>query len=127
MPSEDLRPQRASFASPDQGRQDGLLRLPRSRTARRPGNLKEATINLVCYKCHAEKQGPFAFEHPPVRENCCICHNPHGAVANNLLKQPATFLCLRCHAGHNGLHRTGQPKNPAIQVQPSRAIRVDRR
>ena len=34
-------------------------------------NLKEATINLLCYKCHAEKQGPFAFEHPPVRENCC--------------------------------------------------------
>jgi DmsE family decaheme c-type cytochrome len=64
-------------------------------------NLKEATVNLVCYKCHAEKQGPFAFEHPPVREDCTICHNPHGAVANNLLKQPATFLCLRCHAGHN--------------------------
>jgi len=64
-------------------------------------NLKEATLNLVCYKCHADKQGPFAFEHPPVRENCGICHNPHGAVANNLLKQPATFLCLRCHAGHN--------------------------
>ena len=64
-------------------------------------NLKEATVNLVCYKCHAEKQGPFAFEHPPVRENCAICHNPHGAVANNLLKQPPTFLCLRCHAGHN--------------------------
>ncbi len=70
-------------------------------------NLKEATINLLCYKCHAEKQGPFAFEHPPVRENCCICHEPHGSVVNNLLRQPATFLCLRCHAGHNGLHPPG--------------------
>jgi len=68
-------------------------------------NLKEATINLVCYKCHADKQGPFAFEHPPVRENCAICHEPHGTVANNLLRQPATFLCLRCHPGHNaGAH-----------------------
>jgi DmsE family decaheme c-type cytochrome len=73
------------------------------------GNLKEATINLVCYKGHGEKQGPFAFEHPPVRENCCICHNPHGAVADNLLKQPPTFLCLRCHAGHNGYHPPGSP------------------
>ena len=63
-------------------------------------NLKEATVNLLCYKCHAEKQGPFAFEHQPVRENCDICHNPHGAVANNLLKQPASFLSLRCHPGH---------------------------
>ena len=74
------------------------------------GNLKEATINLVCYRCHGEKQGPFAFEHPPVRENCCICHNPHGAVTNNLLKQPPTFLCLRCHAGHNGLHPIGSTR-----------------
>lgn len=64
------------------------------------GNLKEPTINMVCYKCHADKQGPFAYEHPPVTENCAICHNPHGTVANNLLRQPATFLCLRCHTGH---------------------------
>jgi DmsE family decaheme c-type cytochrome len=70
-------------------------------------NLKEATINLLCYKCHAEKQGPFAFEHPPVRENCAICHEPHGTVANNLLRQPATFLCLRCHPGHNAVHGPG--------------------
>ena len=64
------------------------------------GNLKEPTVNMVCYKCHAEKQGPFAYEHPPVTENCAICHEPHGTVANNLLHQPATFLCLRCHTGH---------------------------
>jgi DmsE family decaheme c-type cytochrome len=70
-------------------------------------NLKEASINLLCYKCHAEKQGPFAIEHPPVRENCAICHEPHGAVANNLLRQPTTFLCLRCHPGHNGVHPPG--------------------
>ena len=78
------------------------------------GNLKEATINLLCYKCHAEKQGPFAFEHPPVRENCAICHEPHGTVANNLLRQPATFLCLRCHPGHNGsTHRSAAAIAPA--------------
>lgn len=71
------------------------------------GNLKEASVNLLCYKCHAEKQGPFAFEHPPVRENCAICHNPHGAVANNLLTQPTTFLCLRCHPGHYAQHPPG--------------------
>jgi DmsE family decaheme c-type cytochrome len=63
-------------------------------------NLKEPTVNMVCYKCHAEKQGPFAYEHPPVTENCAICHEPHGTVANNLLRQPAPFICLRCHTGH---------------------------
>ena len=64
------------------------------------GNLKEPTVNMVCYKCHAEKQGPFAYEHPPVTENCAICHDAHGTVTNNLLLQPTTFLCLRCHTGH---------------------------
>ena len=60
------------------------------------GNLKAEHVNLLCWKCHAEKQGPFAYEHPPVTEDCGICHKPHGTVANNLLKQPPTFLCLRC-------------------------------
>lgn len=71
-------------------------------------NLKEPTINLVCYRCHAEKQGPFVYEHPPVTENCDYCHEPHGTVANNLLRQPTTFLCLRCHTGH----RTGPTFGP---------------
>ncbi len=75
-------------------------------------NLNEPTLNQVCYRCHAEKQGPFAYEHPPVTENCAICHAPHGAVANNLLHQPTTFLCLRCHSGHRvgpgfGAHNFG--------------------
>jgi len=74
-------------------------------------NLKEPTINLVCFKCHAEKQGPFVYEHPPVTENCDYCHEPHGTVANNLLRQPATFLCLRCHSGHRTVpgHPGGAP------------------
>lgn len=74
-------------------------------------NLTEPTVNMVCYKCHAEKQGPFVYEHPPVTENCDYCHEPHGTVANNLLRQPATFLCLRCHTGHRTMpgHPGGAP------------------
>jgi DmsE family decaheme c-type cytochrome len=72
------------------------------------GNLKADTINDVCYECHAEKEGPFAYEHPPVTENCAHCHEPHGAVANNLLRQPTTFLCLRCHAGHSTHNASNQ-------------------
>jgi DmsE family decaheme c-type cytochrome len=73
-------------------------------------NLKEVSVNLVCYKCHADRQGPFAYEHPPVTENCTYCHEPHGTVAENLLRQPSPFLCLRCHSGHRGgpsFHDTG--------------------
>lgn len=86
------------------------------------GNLKGDMLNEVCYKCHADKQGPFVYEHPPVVENCGYCHNPHGAVANNLLKQPSPFLCLRCHSGHRGgptFHDGGLlpdfAANPAVQ------------
>jgi DmsE family decaheme c-type cytochrome len=91
-------------------------------------SLREPTVNLTCYKCHAEKQGPFAYEHPPVTENCAICHEPHGTVANNLLHQPTTFLCLRCHTGHrtsplgpnhnspaNGVLLGDVGTNPALQ------------
>src|SRR5438132_9467247 len=32
--------------------------------------LVDLTVNNVCYTCHAEKRGPFLWDHPPVRENC---------------------------------------------------------
>lgn len=52
-------------------------------------------------------------------ENCAICHEPHGTVANNLLRQPTVFLCLRCHDGHRGSHgagnRTGIDTKPWLQ------------
>lgn len=78
-------------------------------------NLKEPTVNMLCYKCHADKQGPFVYEHPPVSENCDICHNPHGTVANNLLKRPTTFLCLQCHSGHRGYKYTNIDKNLGLR------------
>jgi len=68
------------------------------------GNLRAERLNLLCWKCHAEKQGPFVYEHPPVTEDCSYCHEPHGTVANDLLRQPTTFLCLRCHSGHRRRH-----------------------
>lgn len=82
----------------------------------REKNLKAESLNLLCYKCHAEKQGPHVYEHPPVTENCAICHEPHGTVANNLLRQPTTFLCLRCHDGHRGSHGSGNRTN--IDTRP---------
>ncbi len=65
------------------------------------GTLKAETLNQLCFQCHAEKEGPFVWEHAPVTQNCAICHEAHGTVANNLLRQPPTFLCLRCHTGHS--------------------------
>ena len=63
------------------------------------GMLNQENITETCYRCHAEKEGPFTFEHSPVNEDCTICHSPHGASRNNLLVQGEPFLCLKCHAG----------------------------
>jgi DmsE family decaheme c-type cytochrome len=72
--------------------------------------LKEATINDTCYKCHAEKRGPFLYEHPPVRENCLNCHDPHGSNNDFLLKISRPRLCQQCHANLTG--HPGNPRNP---------------
>lgn len=63
--------------------------------------LKQASINDNCYSCHAEKRGPFLWEHPPVRENCLNCHEAHGSNIEHLLKVQRPRLCQDCHSiGH---------------------------
>ncbi len=55
--------------------------------------------DAVCYKCHVDKQGPFVYEHVPVKtEGCSICHTPHGSTNPRLLKvNLVNMLCLQCH------------------------------
>lgn len=58
--------------------------------------------NEKCYECHAEKRGPFLFEHAPVREDCMNCHDPHGSNQTMLLKTAPPRLCQSCHLfGHH--------------------------
>ena len=61
--------------------------------------LKKDSINDTCYTCHAEKRGPFLFEHLPVRENCDNCHDPHGRVNEVLAENVAAAAVLRVHHG----------------------------
>lgn len=64
--------------------------------------LRHFTINDTCNSCHADKRGPFLWEHAPVVERCTLCHQAHGAVQSSLLVQRAPWLCQQCHAeaGH---------------------------
>jgi DmsE family decaheme c-type cytochrome len=72
------------------------------------GMLKtDERLNDLCLECHARYQGPFVFEHAPVTESCLECHEPHGTVANNLLRQNEPFLCLQCHEAHFHANREG--------------------
>lgn len=59
--------------------------------------LKTDTVNTTCYTCHAEKRGPFLFDHAPVRANCLNCHDPHGSNQQTLLLMPLPMLCQQCH------------------------------
>jgi DmsE family decaheme c-type cytochrome len=58
-----------------------------------------AAQDQVCFKCHADKAGPFAFEHEPIKtEGCVACHQPHGSTNPRLLKRSqVNLLCLECH------------------------------
>jgi DmsE family decaheme c-type cytochrome len=59
--------------------------------------LKAASVNEACYGCHAEKRGPFLWEHAPVAENCANCHDSHGSNHEKMLKTPKPRLCQQCH------------------------------
>lgn len=63
-----------------------------------PASLKQFTINENCYNCHAEKRGPFLWEHQPASEDCTLCHNVHGSNHQALLKKPGPQLCQQCHS-----------------------------
>jgi DmsE family decaheme c-type cytochrome len=61
--------------------------------------LVKRSVNETCYTCHAEKRGPFLWEHGPVIDDCTNCHTPHGSVNIPLLKQRTPYLCQNCHSG----------------------------
>lgn len=53
----------------------------------------------VCYKCHADKQGPWVYQHEAKIEGCTACHSPHGSTNQRMLIQnQVNLLCLSCHS-----------------------------
>jgi DmsE family decaheme c-type cytochrome len=69
-----------------------------------PAMVVSESIKELCTTCHADKRGPFIFEHPPVEESCLNCHNPHGSRSVKLLNEKVPNLCQDCHdaAQHPG-------------------------
>lgn len=66
------------------------------------GLLAQQTLNDTCFGCHAEKRGPYLWEHAPVVEDCSNCHEPHGSNHPGMLTMRGPLLCQSCHsqAGH---------------------------
>jgi DmsE family decaheme c-type cytochrome len=80
-----------------------------------------AARDSVCYTCHADKQGPFVFEHQPIKtEGCVACHSPHGSPNPHLIKTSnLNVLCLKCHTASTFSGASGTPDfhNQAAQYQ----------
>jgi DmsE family decaheme c-type cytochrome len=56
------------------------------------------SVSEACASCHAEKRGPYLFEHAGVSgESCATCHDPHGSSNDRMLVAKLPFLCQRCH------------------------------
>jgi DmsE family decaheme c-type cytochrome len=72
--------------------------------------LLQTSVNQNCYTCHAEKRGPFLWEHAPVRENCLNCHDAHGTINEKMLKVKTPLLCQQCH-------QTSSHPGPAYPAQ----------
>ena len=66
-----------------------------------------------CLKCHADKQGPFVYEHAPVKtEGCVSCHTPHGSSNPRMLRTSSVAqLCLECHSQDHGVGAQ-EPQGP---------------
>lgn len=67
-----------------------------------PHLLARNSVNETCFTCHAEKRGPFLWEHGPMADSCTVCHTPHGSVNAPLLKTRVPWLCQDCHSGDHG-------------------------
>jgi DmsE family decaheme c-type cytochrome len=55
------------------------------------------SVDESCTSCHAEKRGPYLWEHAPVADSCTNCHEPHGSNNDRMLVAKVPFLCQRCH------------------------------
>ncbi|HEY1252680.1 MAG TPA: cytochrome c3 family protein [Thermoanaerobaculia bacterium] len=64
---------------------------------------------LACMSCHAEKRGPFVFDHVTGSAgNCLTCHEAHGSSnPKQLIWARVDQLCLSCHSKSGGPRTAG--------------------
>jgi DmsE family decaheme c-type cytochrome len=95
---------KADFAKPYHHRvNEGLVQCSDCHNAHGTATLRQVRArpsgDAACTRCHADTQGPFVYEHVPVKtEGCSSCHSPHGSSNPRLLKVSlVNVLCLQCH------------------------------
>ena len=108
--------QRAQFNMPFHHRvNEGLIQCTDCHNPHGTEGLKQVrmaeTQDQVCYKCHIDKQGPFVYEHGPVKtDGCTSCHVTHGGPNVHMLKvSNVNLLCLQCHTTSSFSSAPGAP------------------
>ncbi len=74
-----------------------------------------SSVNETCFSCHAEKRGPFMWEHMPVTESCANCHDSHGSNKQRMLKQALPRLCQQCHNTPHGQPAARPSDAPSVR------------
>jgi len=83
---------------------------------------KGDSVAELCTSCHADKRGPYLWEHAPTRDGCVTCHDPHGSSNERMLVAKPPLLCQRCHVGTRhpstiyDAALVGAGSNPSIRV-----------
>lgn len=89
-----------------------------------PKLVKKNNVNETCFSCHAEKRGPFLWQHASANDDCTNCHTPHGSTVAPLLKVRSPWLCQQCHGDlwrHPGsvYSGAGLPGGAVANVNPA--------
>ncbi len=84
---------------------------PHGRAGRDSLRITAAGETMPCLGCHADKRGPFVFQHGSVAIGECItCHEPHGSSNAKMLKRATVAqLCIECHSPITGTTLGSQP------------------
>jgi DmsE family decaheme c-type cytochrome len=54
---------------------------------------KGDSVAELCTSCHADKRGPYLWEHAPTRDGCVTCHDPHGSANERMLVAKPPIFC----------------------------------
>jgi predicted CXXCH cytochrome family protein len=95
---------RAAFALPTHHRvPEGAMKCTDCHSPHGTSNLHDLqkVASETCAQCHAEKRGPFVFEHAASKvQGCTVCHTPHGSTNKMLLvRREERSICIECHVG----------------------------
>jgi DmsE family decaheme c-type cytochrome len=72
---------------------------PHGRSGRQSLRMSRAG-ELPCLTCHADKRGPFVFQHGALAAGDCLtCHEAHGSPNPMRIKRATVLaLCIECHS-----------------------------